>query len=173
MVYFTQYWAGKLSRYNDWLRAGRSGDRIPVGARFSALVQTGPGTHVAYRVFRGGKERPRSVADPSPLLVLWPRKSRFLPLFPLWAVQSVQSLSACTVQLYLYCPYGVYNLYRASVPVQYSYTSTPPMGCTACKDPQCLYKGELYFYLHKCWCSLCHGWEENCGFCIVIRYSKF
>jgi len=25
------------------------------------------------------------------------------------------------------------------VPVQYSYTSTPPMGCTACTEPQCLY----------------------------------
>jgi len=30
----------------------------------------------------------------------------------------------------------------------YSYTSTPPMGCTACTEPQCLCKGELYlFYL--------------------------
>ena len=29
------------------LRAGRPGDRIPVVARFSALVQTGPGAHPA------------------------------------------------------------------------------------------------------------------------------
>jgi hypothetical protein len=26
-----------------------------------------------------------------------------------------------------------------------SYTSTPPMGRTACTEPQCLYKGALYF----------------------------
>jgi hypothetical protein len=31
---------------------------------------------------------------------------------------AVQSLSACTVELYLYSPYGPYGLYRASVPVQ-------------------------------------------------------
>ena len=54
--------------------------------------------------------------------------SRAIPLLPLWAVQPVQSLSACTVELYLYSPYGLYGLYRASVPVQYSYTSTPPYG---------------------------------------------
>jgi len=62
-----------------------------------------------------------------------------IPLLPLWAVRHVQSLSTCTVQLNLYYPYGPYGLYRASVPVQYSYTSTPPMGRSDCTEPQCLY----------------------------------
>ena len=31
---------------------------------------------------------------------------------------------------------------------RYSYTSTPPMGRTACTEPQCLYKGALYFSCH-------------------------
>jgi hypothetical protein len=44
--------------------------------------------------------------------------SSAIPLLPLWAVRPVQSLSACTVELYLYSPYGSYGLYRASVPVQ-------------------------------------------------------
>jgi hypothetical protein len=34
-----------LSRYSDWLRAGRSGDQTLVGVRYSAHVQTGPGAH--------------------------------------------------------------------------------------------------------------------------------
>ena len=33
---------------------------------------------------------------PFPLLVPWSRKSRAIPLIPLWAVRPVQSLSACT-----------------------------------------------------------------------------
>jgi len=65
--------------------------------------------------------------------------STAIPLLPLLAVRPVQSLSACTVELYLYSLYWPYGLYRASVPVQYSYTSTPPIGRTACTEPQCLY----------------------------------
>jgi len=64
--------------------------------------------------------------------------STAIPPLPLWAVQPVQSLSACTVQLYLYSPYGPYGLYRASVPAQYSYTSTPLSTCTV----------QLYLYSH-------------------------
>jgi hypothetical protein len=37
----------ELSQFNDSLRAGRYEDRIPIGERFPAPVQTGPGTHPA------------------------------------------------------------------------------------------------------------------------------
>jgi hypothetical protein len=55
----------------DWLQAGSLGDRIPVGARFSAPVQTGPESHPASctmgtESFPGVKERPGSNVDPSP-----------------------------------------------------------------------------------------------------------
>jgi len=70
-------------------------------------------------------------ADPSPLLVLWSRKSRAIPLLPLWAVWPVQSLSACT-----------------TVHFTFTCNSTPPMDRTACTEPQCLYNSALYLYLY-------------------------
>jgi len=90
------------------------------------------------------KKRGRGVTlNPHLLLVPWSRKSRTIPLLPLCTVRPVQSLSACTVQIYLYSTYGLYGLYRASVPVQYSYTSTPHMGRTACTESQCLYSKSI------------------------------
>ena len=85
----------------DWLRAGRSRDRIPVGARFSAPVQTGPGVHptsctVGTVSYPGVKSGRGVTLTTHPLLVPWSRKSRAIPLLPLWAVRPVQSLSTCT-----------------------------------------------------------------------------
>jgi len=54
-----------------------------------------------------------------------------IPLLPLWTVQPVQSLNACT-----------------TVHCNFTYTSTPPMDRTACTEPQCLYNGALYLYLY-------------------------
>jgi len=54
-----------------------------------------------------------------------------LPLFPLWTVRPVQSISACT-----------------TLHFSFTYTSTPPMDRTACKEHQCLYNVALYLYLH-------------------------
>ena len=93
-------WAGKRSPYSGWLRVGRSGDRIPVGARFSTPVQTGPGAHPAScRMGTGsfpGVKNSRGVT-----LALTPFQCR----------------SHERVELYLYSTYGPYCLYRASVPV--------------------------------------------------------
>ena len=59
------------SQYSDSLRAGRSGDRIPVGARFSSLVQICPGAHPASCTMGSGsltgvKRSERRVYHPPP-----------------------------------------------------------------------------------------------------------
>jgi len=55
------------------LRAERSGDRIPVGARFSAPVQNGPGVHPASCTMGTGSfpgvKRPGCGVDHPPYLV--------------------------------------------------------------------------------------------------------
>jgi len=66
-----ELWAGQRNRYSDWLRAGRSGDRIPVGGEIFRTRLDRPWglpslLYNGYRVFPGGKERPGRDADPSP-----------------------------------------------------------------------------------------------------------
>jgi len=82
------------------LRAGRSGDRIAVWARFSAPVQTGPGAHAASCTMGTGSfpgvKSGRGVTLTTHHLVPWSRKSKAIPLLPLWVIRPVQSLSACT-----------------------------------------------------------------------------
>ena len=92
----------------DWLRAGGSEDQIPVGTRFSAPVQTGPGAHPASWTigsgsFPGVKSGRGVTLTPHSLLVPWSWKGRAIPLLPLWAVRPVQSLK-CLYKgdLYLY-----------------------------------------------------------------------
>jgi hypothetical protein len=71
----------------DWLRSGRSGDRISVGARFFAHVQTGPEAHPASCTMGTGcfpgVKRPGRDADHPPLLEPRLRKRRAIPLLTL------------------------------------------------------------------------------------------
>jgi hypothetical protein len=61
---------GYVSRYSESLRAGRTRDQIPVGARFFVLVQTGPGAHPASCTMGTGPfpgvKRPGHVIDHPP-----------------------------------------------------------------------------------------------------------
>ena len=70
-------------------------------ARFSAPVQTSSRAHPAScttstRSFLWVKSGRGVTLTPHPLLVSRSRKSRAIPLLPLWGVRPVQGLSACT-----------------------------------------------------------------------------
>jgi len=73
------------------LSVGRSGDRIPVEARFSAPVQTGPGTHPpSYKMGTGsfpGVKRPGRRVDHSTHLAPRLKKEwNYFPCGPSWPV---------------------------------------------------------------------------------------
>jgi hypothetical protein len=102
--YFSFHGPGSVVGIATGYGAGRSRDWIPIGARFSAPVQTGPGAHpasctIGTRSFSGVKSG----------------RGVMLTLHPLRLGQE-------RVELYFYSSYGPYSLYGASVPVQ---------GCTS------------------------------------------
>jgi hypothetical protein len=82
---------GRRSQYSDSLRARRSGDRIPVGAKFSAPIQTGSEAplnllYKGYRVFPGGKGGRGVTLTAHPFLSAEVyKKSRAIPLLSLRA----------------------------------------------------------------------------------------
>jgi hypothetical protein len=97
-----QPWGPPSLLYSDWLYAGQSRDRIPVGGRDFCACRDQPWgapslLYNGYHVFPGGKEQPGHGTD------ALPRSS---------------AVGHERVELYLYSPYGLYGLYRASVPVQ-------------------------------------------------------
>jgi hypothetical protein len=75
--------------FTDWLRTGRSGDRIPVGARFFAHVQTDPGAHPPSCTMDTGSFPGLNgrgvVLTTHPLLAPRSWVSRTIPLLPLLA----------------------------------------------------------------------------------------
>jgi len=104
--------------------------------RMFSRVQTGLGAYPAFCTMGTGSFPGVKCGQGVTLtihlhLVSWSRKKRAKTLLPLWTVQPVQSLSACT-----------------TVQSTFTYTSTPPMDRTACTEPQCLYNGALYLYLY-------------------------
>ena len=75
--------SGWYSRYSDSLRVGRSGNRIPLGTRFSAPVQSGPEAHPATyamrtRLFPGVKAAGGRGVNNPPLSVAELRLELFL-----------------------------------------------------------------------------------------------
>ena len=140
-------WQRQLSWYSDSLSARRSGDRMPVKARFSAPVQTGPGAHSASCTmgtgsFPGGIERPGRDADPSPpssAVVMKGQSYTSNP--PMGRTDCIEPQCLYKGALYLYL--------SACTRVHFTFTSVPVQGCTL-PLPQCLYKGALYLYLSAC-----------------------
>jgi len=84
-----------MDRDSSWLRTGRSGDRILVGAIFSPPVQTGPGAQPASSTMGTGSLS-REVKRPG-LCINYP---------PLSSAEVKER-----VQLYLYSPLGLRGLF--------------------------------------------------------------
>ena len=128
-------WAEQLSRYSDWLRAGRSGDRMPVQVRCSAPVQTGPGTHPASCTmgtgcFPGVKTGRGVTLTPHPLLVPLVMKEQS------YASTPPMGHMDCTEPQCLYK--GALDLYFFTLKL------SEISGCMSCESVCCGEKEELH-----------------------------
>jgi hypothetical protein len=105
------------SRYSDSLWAWQSGERIPVRAKFSAPAQTDTGAHQASHTMGTGSfavvNRPgRGVNHPHPGSRGY-RKSRAIPLLPLWAFVACSRVNFIFTFLQSkYAPHRTISKYR-------------------------------------------------------------
>ena len=121
---------------------------------------------------------------PHPLPLPRSIQSRAKPLLPLRAVRPLQSLSACTVQLYLYSPQC---LYSTAIPLLTLCAVRPAQSLSACTvqlylySPQCLYNSELFLIFYEIYiCSTRSDlegprWHDGIavGFLEVSGYSNW
>ena len=158
------------SRYSDWLRAGRSGDRIPVEARFSAPVQTGSGSHPASCTLGTGsfprvKSGRNMTMTPHPLLVPWSRKSTATPLLPIWAVRPVQSLSACTNMHFTLTFHAKSRQYWTDMKRIWA---NPVISFSEKK----LQTNKMSFEFCVILCNLCKEYKTFCTLGVIILFKK-
>ena len=95
----------------DWLRAGRSGNRNPVKARFSAPVQTGTGAHPASCTmgtvsFPGVKRPGRGVNHPPTSSAEVKERIELYLYSPLWVFMACSRVAT----LYLYIFYTGFGI---------------------------------------------------------------
>jgi len=107
-----------------------------------------------YRVFPGGKSGRGVTLTPHPLLVPWSWKTRATPLLPLWAVQPVQSLSACTRVTFTF----TYILYKSTIHISYDCNNFSENSWNFCKSTRCPCSEICNFQLRVFWYNNFDTW---------------